>query len=418
MNEKAVSKQQQKFFGIVRGLQTGKIKDASPAAKKAAASMSKKDVKDFAATKHKGLPKKKVDELDIKTLRRYVDRAGKQADTLGTKDQHPKANKRADGEKRAAKKISQRIKTAKKEECWTGYKQVGMKKKGDKMVPDCVPEQVEEKVNEVAPLVGLAARGVAGAAGRYLAKRATKAVAKKIAKRAAVGAAGAAAGAAAAGAAGAAGAAYAAKKAKDKFKKKQTNESANSAVFHRKAMSGAQKDMADAEKKGDHEGMRQAMQKLARHRAQASQAAREERESRLSFSELTDKQRAEIEKRKAARAKTRGARRGPAKGTAPKKADTTGAIKATDFQKGDPDKHMIMQLRKAQDSHKMGRDMELSFRKGKGVASGKDIDHVLKYHDALKKNDDKRKLMHSISKGGVDAIKKHAANFRKATGAK
>ena len=113
MNEKAVSKQQQKFFGIVRGLQTGKIKDASPAAKKAAASMSKKDVKDFAATKHKGLPKKKVDELDIKTLRRYVDRAGKQADTLGTKDQHPKANKRADGEKRAAKKISQHIKTAK-----------------------------------------------------------------------------------------------------------------------------------------------------------------------------------------------------------------------------------------------------------------------------------------------------------------
>ena len=26
------------------------------------------------------------------------------------------------------------------EACWTGYKQVGMKKKGDKMVPDCVPE--------------------------------------------------------------------------------------------------------------------------------------------------------------------------------------------------------------------------------------------------------------------------------------
>ena len=28
--------------------------------------------------------------------------------------------------------------------CWDGYKQVGMKKKGDKMVPNCVP------VNEVA----------------------------------------------------------------------------------------------------------------------------------------------------------------------------------------------------------------------------------------------------------------------------
>lgn len=30
--------------------------------------------------------------------------------------------------------------------CWTGYKKVGMKKKGDKMVPNCVPEenQIEE----------------------------------------------------------------------------------------------------------------------------------------------------------------------------------------------------------------------------------------------------------------------------------
>ena len=30
--------------------------------------------------------------------------------------------------------------------CWEGYKQVGMKKKGNKMVPNCVPknEEVEE----------------------------------------------------------------------------------------------------------------------------------------------------------------------------------------------------------------------------------------------------------------------------------
>ena len=27
------------------------------------------------------------------------------------------------------------------EDCWDGYKQVGMKKKGDRMVPDCVPEE-------------------------------------------------------------------------------------------------------------------------------------------------------------------------------------------------------------------------------------------------------------------------------------
>jgi hypothetical protein len=29
------------------------------------------------------------------------------------------------------------------EDCWSGYKQVGMKKKGDKMVPNCVPEEAE-----------------------------------------------------------------------------------------------------------------------------------------------------------------------------------------------------------------------------------------------------------------------------------
>lgn len=29
------------------------------------------------------------------------------------------------------------------EACWTGYKQVGMKKKGSKMVPNCVPEEIE-----------------------------------------------------------------------------------------------------------------------------------------------------------------------------------------------------------------------------------------------------------------------------------
>jgi len=34
------------------------------------------------------------------------------------------------------------------EECWKGYKQVGMKKKGDRQVPNCVPID-EEAINEV-----------------------------------------------------------------------------------------------------------------------------------------------------------------------------------------------------------------------------------------------------------------------------
>jgi hypothetical protein len=33
------------------------------------------------------------------------------------------------------------------ESCWAGYKQVGMKKKGKKVVPNCVPEQTIEDMN-------------------------------------------------------------------------------------------------------------------------------------------------------------------------------------------------------------------------------------------------------------------------------
>ena len=59
----AVSKAQQKFFGMVRATQKGEMETPSSEVAKAAASMSKSDVKKFAKTKHKGLPeKKKVDE--------------------------------------------------------------------------------------------------------------------------------------------------------------------------------------------------------------------------------------------------------------------------------------------------------------------------------------------------------------------
>ena len=59
----AVSKAQQKFFGMVRATQKGEMETPSSEVAKAAATMSKSDVKKFAKTKHKGLPeKKKVDE--------------------------------------------------------------------------------------------------------------------------------------------------------------------------------------------------------------------------------------------------------------------------------------------------------------------------------------------------------------------
>ena len=55
----AVSKAQQRFFGMVRAAQKGEMEDPSPEVSKAAASMSKSDVKKFAKTKHDKLPEKK-----------------------------------------------------------------------------------------------------------------------------------------------------------------------------------------------------------------------------------------------------------------------------------------------------------------------------------------------------------------------
>ncbi len=55
----AVSKKQQRFFGMVRAAQKGEGA-SSPEVAKVAASIKKKDAKDFASTKHKGLPEKKM----------------------------------------------------------------------------------------------------------------------------------------------------------------------------------------------------------------------------------------------------------------------------------------------------------------------------------------------------------------------
>ena len=59
LTEKATSKAQQRFFGMVRAKQKGEMKDASPEVEEAAKSMKKSDVKKYAKTKHKGLPEKK-----------------------------------------------------------------------------------------------------------------------------------------------------------------------------------------------------------------------------------------------------------------------------------------------------------------------------------------------------------------------
>ena len=66
----ALSKKQQRFFGIVRAIQKGEQAPTTPETAKAAEDMKKTDVKKFASTKHKGLPEKKVTTEELKLNRK------------------------------------------------------------------------------------------------------------------------------------------------------------------------------------------------------------------------------------------------------------------------------------------------------------------------------------------------------------
>jgi hypothetical protein len=76
----SVSKSQRRFFGMVDAYKSGDMPGASPAIRKAGASMSAEDVNDFASTKHKGLPEKvggNALKAAIMGKNRVVDRVAK-----------------------------------------------------------------------------------------------------------------------------------------------------------------------------------------------------------------------------------------------------------------------------------------------------------------------------------------------------
>ena len=49
---------------------------------------------------------------------------------------------------KALKKIIETAKMKGKDPCWTGYQMVGMKDKGGKKVPNCVPEEVQQEAKD------------------------------------------------------------------------------------------------------------------------------------------------------------------------------------------------------------------------------------------------------------------------------
>ena len=70
----AVSKAQQRFMGMVHAVQKGDMEAPSKEVEKAADSMKKSDAKDFASTKHKGLPmhKETITKTRLKELVKEV----------------------------------------------------------------------------------------------------------------------------------------------------------------------------------------------------------------------------------------------------------------------------------------------------------------------------------------------------------
>jgi hypothetical protein len=76
LSEKSLSRAQQRFLGMVYAAKKGET-SASPEVAKAASGMSKKSAKDFAGTKHKGLPEKKVSKEEFEQIdeRRKEDKA-------------------------------------------------------------------------------------------------------------------------------------------------------------------------------------------------------------------------------------------------------------------------------------------------------------------------------------------------------
>ena len=97
MREKAVSKSQQRFFGMVDALKKGDdVKGATPDMRKAAKDMSKKDVKDFAKTKHKGLPNRVSEAVNVQSIKDEV--------TGAVRSGNPREMKRVDDT--IAKRIS------------------------------------------------------------------------------------------------------------------------------------------------------------------------------------------------------------------------------------------------------------------------------------------------------------------------
>jgi len=100
----AVSKAQQRFMGMVHAVQKGDMEAPSKEVAKAADGMTAKDSKEFASTKHAGLPDKKEDYAI--RLKEHIRKLVKEMNVTGNVDGYntPYAFSKKGGEKKKAKR--------------------------------------------------------------------------------------------------------------------------------------------------------------------------------------------------------------------------------------------------------------------------------------------------------------------------
>ena len=94
-----------------------------------------------------------INELSNVTLASYKKKAGEQATAADKAGDFKKGDKRFSGITKATKKQFANAVKEDEDPCWDDYKQLGIKNKNGKKVPNCIPESVDEQFDVIEEMV-------------------------------------------------------------------------------------------------------------------------------------------------------------------------------------------------------------------------------------------------------------------------
>ena len=155
----ALSKKQQKFFGIVRAIQKGEQAPTTPETAKAAADMKKSDVKKFASTKHKGLPEKKVAKEEYGNpkagpalkMARLIDKTKPGPRSKRTKISQYLKRREMDADKKKFAAMGEELKISEDKQIKKIVKQLRKSVKSHAKQADTLEKKIEEESNPRIP---------------------------------------------------------------------------------------------------------------------------------------------------------------------------------------------------------------------------------------------------------------------------